>query len=117
MFQQFGAGNRTLTDHDPTAHAELLAIRQAVGLGGFRRRDDRQGRAEQRHRQVDGVAAPRLGHVLGGGDRGGGGGAGGAGGNATPGNTSTTIHYRVPIPYTVGTGASTGNLSVSWPKQ
>ena len=25
------AGNRTLTDRDPTAHAELLAIRQAAG--------------------------------------------------------------------------------------
>ena len=24
------AGNRTLTDRDPTAHAEILAIRQAV---------------------------------------------------------------------------------------
>jgi tRNA(adenine34) deaminase len=26
------AGNRTLTDRDPTAHAEILAIRQAAGL-------------------------------------------------------------------------------------
>jgi tRNA(Arg) A34 adenosine deaminase TadA len=26
------AGNRTLTDHDPTAHAEMLAIRHAAAL-------------------------------------------------------------------------------------
>ncbi len=26
------AGNRTLVDHDPTAHAELLAIRQAASV-------------------------------------------------------------------------------------
>ena len=25
------AGNRTLTDRDPTAHAEVLAIREAAG--------------------------------------------------------------------------------------
>ncbi len=31
------AGNRTLTDHDPTAHAELLAIRQAAELIGSER--------------------------------------------------------------------------------
>ncbi len=24
------AGNRTITDHDPTAHAEIVAIRQAA---------------------------------------------------------------------------------------
>lgn len=31
------AGNRTLTDSDPTAHAELLAIRQAASLLGSQR--------------------------------------------------------------------------------
>src|SRR3954469_22599205 len=31
------AGNRTLTDHDPTAHAELLAIRQAAAALGSER--------------------------------------------------------------------------------
>lgn len=31
------AGNRTLTDRDPTAHAELLAIRQAAGKIGSER--------------------------------------------------------------------------------
>jgi tRNA(adenine34) deaminase len=35
-----GAGNRTLTDCDPTAHAEMLAIRQAARvLGGERLTD------------------------------------------------------------------------------
>jgi len=31
------AGNRTLTDRDPTAHAEILAIRQATGADGSER--------------------------------------------------------------------------------
>src|SRR4029077_5822358 len=31
------AGNRTLRDHDPTAHAELLAIRQAAVAYGSER--------------------------------------------------------------------------------
>lgn len=31
------AGNRTLEDHDPTAHAEMLAIRQACRLLGTER--------------------------------------------------------------------------------
>jgi tRNA(adenine34) deaminase len=31
------AGNRTLTDRDPTAHAEILAIRQAAGRIGSER--------------------------------------------------------------------------------
>jgi tRNA(adenine34) deaminase len=31
------AGNRTLTDTDPTAHAEILAIRQAAALLGSER--------------------------------------------------------------------------------
>src|SRR5947209_13001668 len=31
------AGNRTLTDHDPTAHAEMLAIRQAAAALGSER--------------------------------------------------------------------------------
>lgn len=31
------AGNRTLADHDPTAHAELLAIRQAAAALGSER--------------------------------------------------------------------------------
>jgi tRNA(adenine34) deaminase len=31
------AGNRTLTDRDPTAHAEILAIRQAAGTIGSER--------------------------------------------------------------------------------
>jgi len=31
------AGNRTLTDHDPTAHAELLAIRQSAAILGSER--------------------------------------------------------------------------------
>ena len=31
------AGNRTLTDRDPTAHAEILAIREATKLGGSER--------------------------------------------------------------------------------
>jgi tRNA(adenine34) deaminase len=31
------AGNRTLTDFDPTAHAEILAIRQAAGAIGSER--------------------------------------------------------------------------------
>jgi tRNA(adenine34) deaminase len=31
------AGNRTLTDHDPTAHAEMLALRQAAERIGSER--------------------------------------------------------------------------------
>jgi tRNA(adenine34) deaminase len=31
------AGNRTLTDRDPTAHAEILAIRQATEVTGSER--------------------------------------------------------------------------------
>jgi tRNA(adenine34) deaminase len=31
------AGNRTLTDRDPTAHAELLAIRHAANIAGSER--------------------------------------------------------------------------------
>ena len=31
------AGNRTLTDRDPTAHAEILAIRQAAEIIGSER--------------------------------------------------------------------------------
>ena len=31
------AGNRTLTDRDPTAHAEILAIRQAAEITGSER--------------------------------------------------------------------------------
>jgi tRNA(adenine34) deaminase len=31
------AGNRTLRDHDPTAHAEMLAIREAAKVLGFER--------------------------------------------------------------------------------
>lgn len=34
------AGNRTLADHDPTAHAELLAIRTAAGHFGSARLTD-----------------------------------------------------------------------------
>jgi tRNA(adenine34) deaminase len=34
------AGNRTLTDRDPTAHAELLAIRQAAAKIGSERLPD-----------------------------------------------------------------------------
>ena len=34
------AGNRTLTDRDPTAHAEVLAIRQAAELIGSERLTD-----------------------------------------------------------------------------
>jgi tRNA(adenine34) deaminase len=34
------AGNRTLRDHDPTAHAELLAIRQAAAALGSERLTD-----------------------------------------------------------------------------
>jgi tRNA(adenine34) deaminase len=34
------AGNRTLTDRDPTAHAELIAIREAARLRGSGRLDD-----------------------------------------------------------------------------
>ena len=34
------AGNRTLTDRDPTAHAEILAIRQAAELIGSERLTD-----------------------------------------------------------------------------
>jgi tRNA(adenine34) deaminase len=34
------AGNRTVRDHDPSAHAEMLAIRQAAGaLGDWRLED------------------------------------------------------------------------------
>jgi tRNA(adenine34) deaminase len=35
-----GAGNRTLTDCDPTAHAEMLAIRQAARVLGSERLTD-----------------------------------------------------------------------------
>jgi tRNA(adenine34) deaminase len=35
-----GAGNRTLTDHDPTAHAEMLAIREAARALGTERLTD-----------------------------------------------------------------------------
>ncbi len=34
------AGNRTLRDHDPTAHAEILAIRQAAAALGSERLTD-----------------------------------------------------------------------------
>jgi len=34
------AGNRTLADRDPTAHAELVAIRQAAALLGSERLDE-----------------------------------------------------------------------------
>jgi tRNA(adenine34) deaminase len=34
------AANRTLTDHDPTAHAEMLAIRQAAAALGSERLTD-----------------------------------------------------------------------------
>jgi tRNA(adenine34) deaminase len=34
------AGNRTIADRDPTAHAELLAIRQAAGALGSERLTD-----------------------------------------------------------------------------
>src|SRR5271168_4789355 len=34
------AGNRTLIDRDPTAHAEILAIRQAAGILGSERLTD-----------------------------------------------------------------------------
>jgi tRNA(adenine34) deaminase len=34
------AGNRTIADHDPTAHAELLAIRQAAAALGSERLAD-----------------------------------------------------------------------------
>jgi tRNA(adenine34) deaminase len=34
------AGNRTLTDRDPTAHAEILAIRQATEIVGSERLTD-----------------------------------------------------------------------------
>ncbi len=34
------AGNRTLTDSDPTAHAEMVALRQAAGLLGSERLGD-----------------------------------------------------------------------------
>jgi tRNA(adenine34) deaminase len=34
------AGNRTLTERDPTAHAELVAIRQAASLLGSERLDE-----------------------------------------------------------------------------
>ena len=34
------AGNRTLADHDPTAHAEILAIREAARVTGSERLTD-----------------------------------------------------------------------------
>jgi len=34
------AGNRTILDHDPTAHAEMLAIRQAAAVIGSERLTD-----------------------------------------------------------------------------
>src|SRR5579864_7671740 len=34
------AGNRTLADRDPTAHAEMIAIRQAAAARGSERLDD-----------------------------------------------------------------------------
>jgi tRNA(adenine34) deaminase len=34
------AGNRTLTDHDPTAHAEILALREAAAKIGSERLTD-----------------------------------------------------------------------------
>jgi tRNA(adenine34) deaminase len=34
------AGNRTLADRDPTAHAEMIAIRRAAALLGSERLDD-----------------------------------------------------------------------------
>ncbi|MFX5907280.1 nucleoside deaminase, partial [Acinetobacter baumannii] len=34
------AGNRTLTDRDPTAHAEILAIREAARVTGSERLTD-----------------------------------------------------------------------------
>ena len=34
------AGNRTLADRDPTAHAEILAIREAARVTGSERRTD-----------------------------------------------------------------------------
>jgi tRNA(adenine34) deaminase len=34
------AGNRTLGDHDPTAHAEMIAIRRAAALLGSERLSD-----------------------------------------------------------------------------
>jgi tRNA(adenine34) deaminase len=34
------AGNRTLTDHDPTAHAEIVAIRRAAAVTGNERLND-----------------------------------------------------------------------------
>jgi len=34
------AGNRTVTDRDPTAHAEIIAIRAAAALVGSERLDD-----------------------------------------------------------------------------
>jgi tRNA(adenine34) deaminase len=34
------AGNRTLTDHDPTAHAEIVALRAAATLLGSERLSD-----------------------------------------------------------------------------
>jgi tRNA(adenine34) deaminase len=34
------AGNRTLTARDPTAHAEIVAIREAAGVLGSERLDD-----------------------------------------------------------------------------
>jgi tRNA(adenine34) deaminase len=34
------AGNRTVADHDPTAHAEIIAIRAAAAVLGSERLDD-----------------------------------------------------------------------------
>jgi tRNA(adenine34) deaminase len=35
-----GAGNRTLADRDPTAHAEMIVVRQAASKVGSERLDD-----------------------------------------------------------------------------
>ena len=44
------AGNRTLTDRDPTAHAEIVAIREAANTFGWMKRL-RARRAMQRTRR------------------------------------------------------------------